>query len=567
MERRVYRSDAMKSGLLNAGNRTFLYSLGLDKADIEKPFIGIVNTWNEIHPGHRHLRELSAAVREGILAAGGQPFECNTISLCDGLTQGHPGMCYVLPSRDLIADSVELNAGAHRFDGLVMLASCDKIVPAMAMAAGRINIPSIIVTGGPMLGGVFQGKRLGGGWVIREAAGKLARGELSQAEYEAMEKSVCTGAGSCPMMGTANTMSCLMEPLGLALPGCGSAHAVMAEKLRIARNSGKLIMELVKDNRKPRDYITKASFINALRVSAAIGGSTNTLIHMPAIAQSFGVELDTEIFDEIGDTTPYLGNVIPSGKYTMLEFDQAGGIPAIMKELGGSYLDLNQLCVTGRSWADELRAWPGSRNHAVIATVEEPLRKDSGLVVLKGSLAPGGAVVKRTAVHPKMLQHRGPARVFDGETAAVEAIQGGKIQPGDVVVIRYEGPKGGPGMREMQNPVTALMGFGLGECAALVTDGRFSGASHGPCIGHIAPEAAEGGPIAFVEEGDMITIDIPNKTLNVEISEETMQQRRKKWKPAPLKAEGYYLRRFQYLVTDAWHGAVMEVPEDRKGSK
>lgn len=562
MKNVIYRSDAMKSGLTNAGNRTFLYSLGLNKEDIEKPFIGIVNTWNEIHPGHKHLRELSAAVRDGILAAGGQPFEFNTISLCDGLTQGHAGMCYVLPSRDLIADSVELNAGAHRFDGLVMLASCDKIVPAMAMAAGRINIPSIIVTGGPMIGGVFDGRRLGGGWVIREAAGKLARGELSEAGYEQMERSVCTGAGSCPMMGTANTMSCLMEPLGLSLPGCGSAHAVMAEKLRIARNSGKRIMELVADGCRPRDYITKSSFINALRVSAAIGGSTNTLIHMPAIAQSFGFELQPELFNEIGDTTPYLANVIPSGKYTMLEFDQAGGIPAVMKELGEEYLDLEQLCATGRSWGEELKRCPGSRDHEVIATAGEPLRRDSGLVVLKGSLAPVGAAVKRTAVHPKMLRHRGPARVFDSEEMAVEAIRGDTIRPGDVVVIRYEGPKGGPGMREMQNPVTALMGFGLGECAALVTDGRFSGASHGPCIGHVAPEAAEGGPIAFVEDGDMISIDIPNKILDIEVSGEIMRQRSEGWKPAPPKAEGYYLRRFQYLVNDAWHGAVMEIPAE-----
>ena len=561
MAQRVYRSDQMKSGHINAGNRTFLYGLGLDQEELKKPFIGIANTWNEIHPGHKHLRELSAAVKEGILAAGGQPFEFNTIALCDGITEGHSGMCFVLPSRDLIADSVEVNAHAHRFDGLVLIASCDKIVPAMAMAAGRINIPTIIVTGGPMLGGTFQGKRMGGGWMVREAASRVARGELSEEDYTAMQKSVCSGVGSCPMMGTANTMSCLMEPLGLALPGCGATHAVMAEKLRLARNSGKRIMELVEQDLKPRDYITRESFRNTLTVSAAIGGSTNTLIHMPAIAKSFGFSLEPALFNEIGDTTPYLANVIPSGAYTMQEFAEAGGVPAVMKELGAQYLDLTQKAVTGRTWAEELAHTPGSLNHSVIATAAQPLRPDSGVCVLKGNLAPVGAVIKRTAVHPSMLLHRGPARVFDGEEPAVAAIQSGAIQPGDVVVIRYEGPKGGPGMREMQNPVTAMISYGLSECAALITDGRFSGASHGPCIGHVVPEAAEGGPIAFVQEGDMISIDIPGKSLTLELSDEVLKKRRESWNPAPPKASSHYLDRFRYLVTDAWQGAVMEVPD------
>ena len=563
MKKESYRSDQMKSEVFNAGNMTLLYGLGLDKEDIRRPFIGIANSWNEIHPGHKHLRELSAAVKEGILAAGGQPFEFNTIALCDGLTQGHPGMCYVLPSRDLIADSIEINAQGHQLDGLVMIASCDKIVPAMAMAAGRINIPSILVTGGPMVGGMFHGQRMGGAWMVREAAAKVARGEMPPEEYERMQKSVCSGVGSCPMMGTANTMSCLMETLGLTLPGCGSCHAVTAEKLRYARNSGKRIVEMVQEDIKPRDYIDYGSIVNTLRVSAAIGGSTNTVIHMPAIAKAFGYELEPELFNEIGDSTPWMGNVIPSGKYTMLEFDQAGGTPAVMKELGGNYLDMSRRCVTGRTWEEELRDNPGSQDHAVITTTDDPLRPDSGLCVLRGNLAPVGAVVKRTGVHPDMLVHRGPARVFDGEDAAVEAIRSGAIHAGDVIVIRYEGPKGGPGMREMLNPTTALIGYGLGHSTALVTDGRFSGASHGPCVGHVAPEAAEGGPIAFVQEGDMISISIPDKLISLEVSEEELARRKKSWHSAPLKAESHYLKRFQYLVTDAWHGAVMEVPGEK----
>lgn len=564
MKRKTYRSDQMKSGHANAGNRAFLYGVGLDREEIQRPFIGIANTWNELHPGHKHLRELSAAVKEGILSRGGQPFEFNTIALCDGLAQGHSGMCYALPSRDLIADSVEVNAYAHCFDGLVLIASCDKIVPAMAMAAGRINIPAIIVTGGPMLGGTFEGRRMGGGWMVREASSRVMRGELSEEAYERMQKSVCDGVGSCPMMGTANTMSCLMEVLGLALPGCGACHAVTAEKLRYARSSGKRIMEMVEQDVKPRDYIQEAAFTNALRVSAAIGGSTNTLIHMPAIADSFGYTLTPELFDHMGDTTPFLVNVIPSGKFTMREFEQAGGIPAVMRELGEDYLDLEQRTAAGNTWAQELERHSGSTDPEVIASPDHPLRKDSGLCVLRGNLAPIGAVIKRTAVHPKMLCHRGPARVFNSEETAVEAIKSGRIHAGDVVVIRYEGPKGGPGMREMQNPVTAMISYGLSECAALLTDGRFSGASHGPCIGHVAPEAAEGGPIALVQEGDMISIDIPNKSLTLEVPEEELELRRKAWTPAPPKAASHYLNRFRFLVTNAWRGAVMEAPQQSK---
>lgn len=554
------RSDEMKSGMINAGNRTFLYGLGIDTEEMEKPFIGIVNTWSELHVGHKHLREISEAVKQGVLAKGGQPFEMNTIALCDGITMGHNGMCYVLPSRDLIADSVEVCAHSQKLDGLVLIAGCDKIVPAMAMAAGRINIPTLIVTGGAMLGGTFEGKKMGGGWMVREAAKKVASGEMTEEEYVTMQKSVCNGVGSCPMMGTANTMSCLMEPLGLALPGCGASHAVTSEKLRIARNTGKRIMEMVRDDIKPRDYITFENFKNTLRVSAAIGGSTNTTIHMPAIAKSFGFEIKPDDFNFYGDTTPYLANVIPSGKLTMREFEQAGGVPAVMKELGEKFLNLDTVNAMGRTWAEELADNKGSLNTEAIATVEKPIRSDSGMCIMKGSLAPVGAVIKRTAVSDKMLVHRGPAKVFDSEVDATAAIKAGKVVAGDVVVIRYEGPRGGPGMKEMQNPVTALIGYGLGEVSALVTDGRFSGATHGPCIGHVTPEAADCGPIALIEDGDIISINIPEKTIDLEVSEEELAKRKEKWVCQPAKASSPYLDRFRYLTTDAFSGAVMEIP-------
>ena len=552
------RNQEMTAGIINAGNRTLLYALGIGKEEMEKPFIGIANSWNEMHPGHKQLRELAAAVKEGIIAAGGQPFEFNTIALCDGETQGHKGMCFVLPTRDLIADSVELAAEGQRLDGLVMLASCDKIIPAMAMAAGRINIPSVIVTGGPMMPATYHGRSFGGAWEVREAAGKLAKGELSQKEYDEMEMCVCGGVGSCPMMGTANTLSCLMEPLGLSLPGCGTTHAVQADKLRYARESGKLIMKLVKENRRPRDYITYASFQNMLRVSAAIGGSTNTFLHIPAIARAFGFDLDPEEFNRAGDSTPYLACTKPSGKYTLWDMHMAGGVPAVMKELGADYLDLSQQCVTGATWEEVLRDVPGTLNPEVIHHTDDPVAPQGGLIVLKGNLAPDGAGIKRTAVTKKLWVHRGPARVFDREMPAIEAIRAGKIQPGDVIVIRYEGPKGGPGMREMLAATTTLMGFGLGESCALVTDGRFSGASRGPCIGHVAPEAAVGGPIAFVRDGDMISIDLYSKTLNVEVSDEEMAERKKDWKPLPPMVDSYYLRRYQKLVSSTWKGAVLE---------
>ncbi len=552
------RSGEMTDGIINAGNRTLLYATGVGREEIEKPFIGIANSWNEMHPGHKHLRELAEAVKEGVIAAGGQPFEFNTIALCDGETQGHKGMCFVLPTRDVIADSVELVAEGERLDGLVLLAGCDKIVPAMAMAAGRLNLPSVIVTAGPMMPGYYKGRVFGGAWEVREAAGKLAAGEITQEAYDEMEQAACSGSGSCPMMGTANTMSCLMEPLGLTLPGCGTCHSVQADKLRYARESGKLVMKLVAENRRPRDYINRKSFENMMRVSAAIGGSTNTFLHIPAIASAFGITLDPEEFNRIGDSTPYLAKIKPSGTYTLWDMQMAGGIPAVMKELGEKYLDLDCQAVNGKTWREALVPFDGSRNHDVIHTTADPVSPQGGLIVLKGNLAPEGAGIKRTAVAQSMWVHRGPARVFEREMDAIEAIRSGSVQKGDVIVIRYEGPKGGPGMREMLAATTTLMGFGLGDSCALVTDGRFSGASRGPCIGHVSPEAAEGGPIAFVKNGDMISIDLYRKSLILEVGDEELEERKKDWKPLPPMAESHYLNRYAKQVSSAWKGAVLE---------
>ena len=549
------RNGEMTDGIINAGNRTLLYALGIGKEEMEKPFIGIANSWNEMHPGHKHLRELSAAVKEGIIAAGGQPFEFNTISLCDGETQGHKGMCFVLPSREIIADSVEVMAEGQRLDGLVMLASCDKIVPAMAIAAGRLNIPCVIVTGGPMMPSAYKGRAFGGAWEVREAGGKLAAGQITQEEYDEMEQCVCGGVGSCPMMGTANTMSCLMEPLGLSLPGCGTTHATQANKLRCARESGKLVMRLVAEKRCPRDYITYGSFQNMMRVSAAIGGSTNTFLH--AIAKAFGFRLDPEEFNRIGDSTPYLACIKPSGTYTLWDMHMAGGVPAVMKELGDR-LDLTQKAVTGQTWAEVLEHVSGTLNQEVIHHASNPVAPQGGLIVLKGSLAPIGSGLKRTAVDKKMWVHRGPARVFNREMDAILAIRGGNIQKGDVIVIRYEGPKGGPGMREMLAATTTLMGFGLGDSCALVTDGRFSGASRGPCIGHVAPEAAEGGPIALVRDGDMISIDLYKKTLDLEVSQEELERRQAEWSPLPPMINSCYLDRYRRTVGPTWEGASLE---------
>lgn len=560
MEEKHYRSGILSNGLDKAGGRTLLNALGLIDEDYKKPFIGVVNSWNEMHPGHKHLRDLAQAVKDGILAAGGVPFEFNTISICDGITQGHVGMCYVLPSREVITDSIELMAQSQQLDGLVFLAGCDKIVPGMAMAAGRINIPAVFVTGGPMLPGFFRGRYLAGAWEVREAAGKLRSGEITQKDYDEMEKSVCPTVGSCPMMGTANTMSCLMEALGLSVPGCGTTHAVYAKKIRQAKESGMLVVDLVKKDIKPRDLVTAESFANAITVDMAIGGSTNSLLHLPAIAGEFGLTVTPDDFEKTSRRTPHLVDVKPSGKYSLIDFDMAGGIPAVIKELGEKYLHLNAKTVNGKSWREILQDFE-NYNTQVITTVDKPLHQEGSLAILKGNLAPEGAVVKQSAVVLQMHVHTGPARVFDCQEKVIEAIYTGKITKGDVIVIRYEGPKGGPGMREMLSATSALVGFGLGDSTALVTDGRFSGATRGPCIGHVAPEAAAGGPIGLVREGDLITIDIPNRSLSVNITEEEMAERRKSWKPISPKVDSKYLRRYSHQVDSVWRGAVLKDPE------
>ncbi|MHC1761245.1 MAG: dihydroxy-acid dehydratase [Negativicutes bacterium] len=557
---KTYRSGILSNGLEKAGGRCLLNALGLVDEDYPKPFIGIVNSWNEMHPGHKHLRELAQSVRDGILAAGGVPFEFNTISICDGITMGHNGMCYVLPSREIIADSIELVVQAQQLDGLVFLAGCDKIVPAMAMAAGRINIPAVFVTGGPMLPGFFQGRELAGAWEVREAAGKLRAGGITQKEYDEMEKSVCPSVGSCAMMGTANTMSCMMEVLGLTLPGCATTHAVYAKKARFAKESGRLVVELVKKDIKPRDIVTADSFANALTVDMAIGGSTNSLLHIPAIAGEFGLTVTAEEFENTSSHTPHLVDVKPSGKYSMHDFDRAGGIPAVLRELGAKYLKLEARTVNGQS-LQEIAADAENFDTRVITTVADPLHTEGSLAILKGNLAPEGAVVKQSGVATQMHVHTGPARVFDSQEEVVEAIYQGEIAQGDVIVIRYVGPKGGPGMPEMLSATTALMGFGLGSNTAIITDGRFSGATRGPCIGHIAPEAAAGGPIGLVKDGDSITIDIPNRSLVLHVQEDELKKRKAAWKPVKPKVNSKYLRRYSQQVGSVWTGAVLHDPQ------
>lgn len=552
-----YRSNEMVGGLNNGGNRTLLYALGVDEEELNKPFIGIVNSWNEMHPGHKNLRELSAAVREGILAGGGRPFEFNTISICDGITTGHDGMHYVLPSREIISDSIEVVAQAQRLDGLVFLAGCDKIVPAMARAAGRLNLPCIMVTAGPMLAGSYRGEPMQGAFRVREAGGRLTRGEITEQVYQEMERSVCTGPGSCPMMGTANTMSCLMEVMGLSLPASSTVPAIKAERLRIARRCGRRVMELVHSGIRPRDYIRRENFENMVKVVMAIGGSTNTTMHIPAIAREFGIRIGAQEFDRFGHAVPQIVNVRPSGRYALEDLDRAGGIPAVMAELG-ELLALDTIAADGRSWREIVKDC-ASLDPDVIASPSKPFYPEGSLAILKGTLAPDGAVVKQSGVHSRsMMCHTGPARVFENEADAVTAIQSGGIRAGDVIVIRNEGPKGGPGMREMQLAAMLLLGMGLGEQTALVTDGRFSGASHGPCIGHVSPEAAAGGPIGLVCDGDSISIDIPNRKLDLLVAPKELERRRQSWSSTAPETKSSYLARYRKGVGSVWDGAVLE---------
>jgi len=549
------RSDIIKRGLKRSPQRAILKCLGLTDTDLDKPFIAVVNSYSEIVPGHIHLRHIAECVKQGIRAAGGVPFEFNTIAICDGLAMGHVGMHYSLPSRELIADSVEVMVQANQFDGMVLVTNCDKITPGMLMAAARLNVPSIVVTGGPMLSGRLRG-RIVDVTSIFEAIGEAKAGKLSQEELKMIEDRAFPSCGSCNGMYTANTMACITEAMGMMLPGCATALAVSSAKMRIAKESGEKIVELVEKNIRPRDIMTIEAFENAIVVDMALGGSTNTVLHLKAIAKEAGVDLPLSLFDEYGRKIPHLCNMRPSGPHDLQELDEAGGIPAVMKELR-QFLHLNAITVTGKTVEENIKD-AVIYNREVIRPLDNPVHKEGGIAILTGNLAPKGAVVKITAVSPKMLRHRGPARVYDSEEEAMKAILDGEIVDGDVIVIRYEGPKGGPGMREMLSPTAAIAGMGLSESVALITDGRFSGATRGPCIGHVSPEAAEGGPIAILEDGDIITIDIPERRLDVELSDEEMRRRFANWKPKPPKIGWGYLQRYSCLVGSADEGAMLK---------
>ncbi|MEM2968072.1 MAG: dihydroxy-acid dehydratase [Candidatus Bathyarchaeia archaeon] len=535
------RSDEIKKGIERAPHRALLKALGLTDKDIAKPFVGIASSYTNIVPGHIHLRSIADAVKEGVIAAGATPFEFNTIAICDGIAMGHEGMRYSLPSRELIADSVESMAQAHRLDALVLVTNCDKITPGMLMAAARLDIPAVAVTGGPMESGVFKAEKVGVNTVF-EGMGKVLAEKMTLEELAELETSACPGCGSCNGMYTANTMACLTEALGMSLPYCATALATSAQKLRIAKETGEKIVELIRKKLTPIKILTQEAFENAIAVDMALGGSTNSVLHLSAIAREAGISLPLRLFDEISRRIPHLCNMVPSGPYDLEELHNAGGIPALMKELS-PMLHLDALTVTGKTVKENIQSVK-VLNDNVIRPLASPVHKGGGIAILYGNLAPKGAVVKTVAVSPKMLKHTGPARVFDSEADAVAAMKKRAIQPGDVVVIRYEGPKGGPGMPEMLVPTATISGMGLSESVALVTDGRFSGATRGPCVGHVAPEAAEGGPIAIVKDGDKITIDIPNRVLKLELQEQEIAKRLASWKPKKPRVNKGYLARY-----------------------
>jgi dihydroxy-acid dehydratase len=541
------RSDMVKKGVEKTPHRALLKALGLTDKDIAKPFIGVANSYTNIVPGHVHLNQIAAAVKAGVTAAGGTPFEFNTIAICDGLAMGHEGMRYSLPSRELIADSVEVMAQAHRLDGLVLVTNCDKITPGMLMAAARLDIPAIMVTGGPMASGWLDGKKIGYA-SIPEGLGKYFAGKLSSEELCRLENAACPGYGSCNGMFTANTMACVTEALGMSLPYCATTLANSVAKLRIAKETGEQIVKLTFEDVKPSSIMKKEAFENAIAVDMALGGSTNTVLHVSAIAREAGVTLQLKVFDEIGRRTPHLCSMIPSGPYAMEDLNAAGGIPAVMKELS-QMLNLEALTVTGKAVAQNISDAKVLEAN-VIRPLNDPVHKEGGIAILTGNIAPKGSVVKTSAVSPNMLKHKGPAKVYDSETEAVAAIRNREIQPGDVVVIRYEGPKGGPGMPEMLIPTATIAGMGLSESVALITDGRFSGATRGPCIGHVAPEAADAGPIAIIENGDTITIDIPNRNLKAELTDDEIKKRLAAWKPKLPRITKGYLTRYTPTPTE-----------------
>lgn len=549
------RSDEIKRGVERAPHRSLLKALGLTDKDLAKPFVAVANSFTSVVPGHIHLNRIADAVKAGVRAAGGVPFEFNTIAVCDGIAMGHEGMHYSLPSRDVIADSIEIMVQAHRFDGIVLVTNCDKVTPGMLMATARINIPSIVVTGGPMLQGLFKGKKVSFD-AISEAVGEFAAGKITEEELKELEDAVCPGCGSCSGMFTANTMACATEAMGMSLPGCATALAVSASKQRIAQESGEKIVELIREDLKPLDIMTPKAFENAIMVDMALGGSTNTILHLSAIANEAGVPLPLRLFDELSRRVPHLCSMVPSGPYAMEDLDAAGGVPALMKELS-PFLHLDTVTVTEKTIKKNIE---GARvlDRRVIRSLSNPVHKEGGIAVLTGNLAPKGAVVKTAAVSPKMLTYKGSAKVFDSEEEAMKVILNKKIKRGDAIVIRYEGPKGGPGMREMLSPTATISGMGLSESVALITDGRFSGASRGPCIGHISPEAAEGGPIAALRNGDIIEINIPKRILSVDLSDEELRNRLRAWKPKPPKIKQGYLVRYSSLVQSADSGGILK---------
>ena len=552
------RSDAVKRGMQTAPQRSLFNALGITEEELEKPLIGIVSSYNEIVPGHMNIDKIVDAVKMGVAMAGGTPIVFPAIAVCDGIAMGHTGMKYSLVTRDLICDSTECMALAHQFDALVMVPNCDKNVPGLLMAAARLNIPTIFVSGGPMLAGHVQGNKTSLSSMF-EAVGAHAAGEMTEEQVNDYVCNACPTCGSCSGMYTANSMNCLTEAIGMGLQGNGTIPAVYSQRIKLAKHAGMKIMELLEKNIRPRDILTEQAFMNALTVDMALGCSTNTMLHLPAIAHEAGVELNLDIANHISAKTPNLCHLAPAGHTYMEELNEAGGVYAVMNELSKKgLLNTELITATGKTVGENIKDCV-NRNPEVIRPIDNPYSETGGIAVLRGNIAPDSGVVKRSAVVPEMMVHEGPARVFECEEDAIAAIKGGKIVAGDVVVIRYEGPKGGPGMREMLNPTSAIAGMGLGSSVALITDGRFSGASRGASIGHISPEAAVGGPIALVEEGDIIAIDIPANTINVKVSDEVLAERRAKWQPREPKVKTGYLARYASMVTSADKGAILQI--------
>ena len=554
------KSDVVTKGMQSAPQRSLFNALGMTKEELSRPLVGIVSSYNEIVPGHMNIDKIVDAVKMGVAMAGGTPIVFPAIAVCDGIAMGHIGMKYSLVTRDLIADSTECMATAHQFDALVMVPNCDKNVPGLLMAAARLNIPTVFVSGGPMLAGRVSGEKRSLSSMF-EAVGSYAAGTMTEDQVDEFVNKVCPTCGSCSGMYTANSMNCLTEVLGMGLQGNGAIPAVYSERLRLAKHAGMKVMEMLEKNIRPRDIMTEKAFMNALTVDMALGCSTNSMLHLPAIAHEAGVELNVDIANEISAKTPNLCHLAPAGYTYMEDLNEAGGVYAVMNELnkkGLLYTDL--ITVTGKTVGENI-AGCVNKNPDVIRPIDNPYSPTGGIAVLKGNIAPDSCVVKRSAVVPEMMVHEGPARVFDCEEDAIAAIKGGQIVAGDVVVIRYEGPKGGPGMREMLNPTSAIAGMGLGASVALITDGRFSGASRGASIGHVSPEAAVGGPIALIEEGDIIKIDIPANTINVDVSDEELEARRAKWQPREPKVTTGYLARYASMVTSGNRGAILEIPK------